>query len=162
MLLARIKYAMGEKLEAQEMVSRTITMRKGIFGDKGPRVADSMFSLARILSVDGEIVLAAKLLREVVTMSRGMPEIHGHLARGCWFLGHLKRNWIILRMLKLYWKKPRRRRLKFSAGKGPKGRATKPTCHWLAGRSGKHWSLVYRLQVFRGHCALADNKEGMH
>ncbi|KAJ5943337.1 Tetratricopeptide-like helical [Penicillium verrucosum] len=47
-LLARIKYAQGLKPEAQQLASMTISIRRGLFGDKGPRVADSMFLVARM------------------------------------------------------------------------------------------------------------------
>lgn len=92
MLLARIKYVQGQKDEGQKLASRTISIRKGLLGDKGPRVADSTFVVARMLEAEGEDVLAAKLLREVVDMSRGMLEMKGHLARACWFLAHLEKK----------------------------------------------------------------------
>jgi hypothetical protein len=85
-LLSRIKYAQGLKPEARQLASRTISIRKGLFGDKGPRVADSMFIVARMLEADGEDVLAAKLLRTIVEISRGVLEMQGHLARSLWFL----------------------------------------------------------------------------
>ncbi|WEW59212.1 hypothetical protein PRK78_004681 [Emydomyces testavorans] len=86
LLLARIKYAQQQKKEAQQLAARTISIRKGLFGDKGPRVADSLFTVARMLEADGEDVLAAKMLREIVDMSQGMPEMKGHMARALWFL----------------------------------------------------------------------------
>lgn len=85
-LLARIKYAQGLKQEAQQLASRTISIRRGIYGDKGPRVADSMFLVARMLEAGGEEVLAAKLLRAVVEISQDVIEMQGHLARSLWFL----------------------------------------------------------------------------
>lgn len=85
-LLARIKYALGLKEEAQQLASRTISIRRGIFGDKGPRVADSMFLVARMLEADGKTVLAAKLLLAVVEASEDVIEMQGHLARSLWFL----------------------------------------------------------------------------
>lgn len=85
-LLSRIKYAQGLKQEAQTLASRTISIRKGLFGDKGPRVADSMFQVACMLEADNEDVLAAKLLRTVVEISRSVPEMQGHFARSLWFL----------------------------------------------------------------------------
>jgi tetratricopeptide (TPR) repeat protein len=91
-LLARIKYAQGLKAEAQQLASRTISMRRGLYGDKGPRVADSMFLVAQMLEDAEEDVLAAKMLRAVVDMSRGMSEMQGHLARSLWFLGILERR----------------------------------------------------------------------
>ena len=87
MLIARIQSALGKKDEALKLASRTISIRKGLLVEKGPRVADSMFPVARMLEADGEDVLAAKLLYEVVDMSRGMPEMKGHSARACWFSG---------------------------------------------------------------------------
>lgn len=84
-LLARIRYAQGQKDEAQKLASRTISIRKRHFGEKGPRVADSMFIVARMLDADGESVLAAKLLRDIVNMSRSTLEMKGHLTRAQWF-----------------------------------------------------------------------------
>lgn len=75
----------GRKNEAQQLASRMISIRRGHFGDKGPRVADSMFIVARVLEADGEDVLAAKLLSNIVEISRDMPEMKGHLARALWF-----------------------------------------------------------------------------
>ena len=91
-LLSRIKYAQGLKKEARQLASQAISIRRGIFGDKGLRVADSMFIAARMLEADGEDVLAAKLLRTVVEMSRDLPEMQGHLARSLWFLAILERK----------------------------------------------------------------------
>lgn len=91
-LLARIKYAQGLKPEAQQLASRTISIRRGLFGDKGPRVADSMFLVARMLVAADENVLAAKMLRAIVDMSRGVSEMQGHLARALWFLGISERR----------------------------------------------------------------------
>lgn len=89
-LLSRIKYAQGLKTEAQELASRTISIRRGHFGDKGPRVADSMFIVARMLEDSGEMVLAAKLLRGIVDMGKDFPEMQGHLARALWFLARVE------------------------------------------------------------------------
>lgn len=89
-LLARIKYAQGLKQEAQQLASRTIPIRRGIYGEKGPRVADSMFIVARMLEADGEDVLAARLLRSITEISRGVSEMQGHLARSLWFLAMLE------------------------------------------------------------------------
>lgn len=91
-LLSRIKYAQGLKKEAQELASRTISIRRGHFGDKGPRVADSMFIVSRMLEANGEEVLAARLLREIVDMSKGVPEMQGHLSRALWFLAGVEAN----------------------------------------------------------------------
>ncbi|KAF2682646.1 hypothetical protein K458DRAFT_432621 [Lentithecium fluviatile CBS 122367] len=85
-LLARIHYALGQKEEAQRLASRSINIRRGIFGAKGPRVADSIFVVTRMLVAEGEHVVAARMLREVIDMSRGMGEMKGHLARPLWFL----------------------------------------------------------------------------
>jgi tetratricopeptide (TPR) repeat protein len=85
-LLSRIKYVQGLKQEAQQLASRTITIRRGLFGDKGHRVADSTFIVARMLEAGNEDILAAKLLRAVAEMSKGVPEMQGHFARSLWFL----------------------------------------------------------------------------
>lgn len=89
-LLARIKYAQGLKSDAQQLASRTVSIRRGLYGDKGPRVADSMFLVARMLESAEEDVLAAKMLRSVADMSQGVSEMQGHLARSLWFLGKLE------------------------------------------------------------------------
>ncbi|GAD96166.1 hypothetical protein MGYG_02418 [Paecilomyces variotii No. 5] len=76
-LLSRMKYMKGEKEEAQRLISRTI---------------DSMFILARMLQADGESYLAAKLLREIVDMSRDVPEMKGHLAWALWCWAEAESN----------------------------------------------------------------------
>ena len=55
MLLARIKYVQGQKDEGQKLASRTISIRKGLLGDKGPRVADSIFVVARMLEAEAKM-----------------------------------------------------------------------------------------------------------
>ena len=88
MLLARIYRAQGRLAEARELASRTVGMRRGVYGDgAGPRVADSLFTVGRMLEVDGgELVLAGRVMREVVEMCEGVMGLEGHLARGLWFL----------------------------------------------------------------------------
>jgi hypothetical protein len=91
MLLSRAYWLQGKKQEAQELASRTIAMRRGVFGENGgPRVADSLFTVARMLEDSGELSLAAKLLRQVITMSSDSPEMRGHLARACWFCANIE------------------------------------------------------------------------
>ncbi|KAI0861638.1 hypothetical protein F4860DRAFT_475715 [Xylaria cubensis] len=90
-LLARIYWMQGEKDRAQELISRTISIRRGLFGQHGgPRVADSIFQLARILEDRGKDVLAAKLLNEIVDISGAAVEMRAHLARGLWFLASVE------------------------------------------------------------------------
>lgn len=87
MLLARILWLLGERRTGQELASRAVKIRRGTFGENGgPRVADSLFHLALMLSEDGEHVLSAKLLREITQMNVGMQEIKPHQARAFWFL----------------------------------------------------------------------------
>ncbi|KAI6520639.1 hypothetical protein MCOR16_008185 [Pyricularia oryzae] len=87
MLLARILWALEERSTGRELASRAVSIRRGIFGENGgPRVADSLFHLALMLSEDGEHVLSAKLLREITQMDVGMKEIKPHQARAFWFL----------------------------------------------------------------------------
>ncbi|KAI0970862.1 hypothetical protein F4678DRAFT_434919 [Xylaria arbuscula] len=82
-LLARIYWMQGEKERAQELTSRTISIRKELFGQHGgPRVADSIFQLARTLQDRDKDVLATKLLNEIVDISGTAVEMRGHLARG--------------------------------------------------------------------------------
>ncbi|KAF2744655.1 TPR-like protein [Sporormia fimetaria CBS 119925] len=85
-LLARIKYAFGEKQEAKRLASRTISIRRGLYGTKGPRVADSTFLVALMLKAEGEYIGAAKMFEEIVNMSKDMVEMKGHLARALWLL----------------------------------------------------------------------------
>lgn len=85
-LLSRIHCTLGQREEAQRLASRSINIRRGIYGAKGPRVADSIFIVARMLMVEEEHVVAARMLEEVIDMSRDMGEMKGHLARALWFL----------------------------------------------------------------------------
>ncbi len=89
-LLARIQYALGEKEEGQRLASKSIIIRRGVFGSKGPRVADSTFVVARMLAAAGELVVAANMYGEIVKMSRDMAEMKGHLARALWFLASIE------------------------------------------------------------------------
>lgn len=86
-LLARIQYALGQKEIGQQLALRALAIRRGIFGAKGPRVADSIFIVARMLAAAGELVFAAKMYEEIIEMSRNCTvEMQGHLARALWFL----------------------------------------------------------------------------
>lgn len=85
-LLSRILYGLGNKQDALELASKSITIRKGILGHKGPRIADSMYLVARMLKDEGKKSLAAQLLREIIEMGQGMTEMKGHLARATWTL----------------------------------------------------------------------------
>ena len=91
-LLARIKYTQGLRHEAKQLASRTIAIRRRLYGDKGPRVADSMFLVARISLATDENASAANMLCAIIDMSRGASELQGHLARALWFLGILERR----------------------------------------------------------------------
>ncbi|KAL2022812.1 hypothetical protein VTK56DRAFT_4628 [Thermocarpiscus australiensis] len=93
MLLARIRWLQGRRAEAQELASRTIAMRRGIFGGKGgPRVADSLFTVARMLEEGGERVLASRMLREVLEICGDAPETRPHLARALWFVAGVEES----------------------------------------------------------------------
>lgn len=86
-LLGRIRWAQGDRMDARQLVSRTIGIRRGLFGDNGgPRVADSMFQLAVMLRADNEVILAAKMLRDIVNMGAEATEMRAHNARALWFL----------------------------------------------------------------------------
>ncbi|KAK4120820.1 hypothetical protein N657DRAFT_658182 [Parathielavia appendiculata] len=86
MMLARILCLQGRKAEAQELASRTIKMRRGVYGERGgPRVADSLFTAARMLEDGGETVLASRMMREVLEICGDAPEMRAHLARAFWF-----------------------------------------------------------------------------
>lgn len=88
-LLGRIYHMQNKKEEALELASKTITIRKGILGSKGPRVADSTFIFAGMLQEGGKDAIAMKLLYEIVDMAQGMIEMRGHLARALWKLGNM-------------------------------------------------------------------------
>ena len=89
-LLSRLYYLQGEKEAAQQLASKSITIRKGILGKKGPRVADSMFLIASILRADNKVASAAKLLHEIAEMAQGVVDMDGHLARAWWTLARLE------------------------------------------------------------------------
>ena len=93
MLLARIYWLQGQRDEAKEFVSRSMMMRRGLYGQNGgPRVADSLFTMARMLGETGEQVLAARALREVISMCGDAPVMKPHLARACWFLAGVEQK----------------------------------------------------------------------
>lgn len=91
-LLARIYWMQAEKEKAQELMSKTITIRYEIFDDDdgGPRVADSTFHLARMLQYDEKYRQAAKLLHGILDISGQAQEMRGHLARALWFLSRIE------------------------------------------------------------------------
>ena len=92
-LLARIYWMQDEKDKAQVLMSRTIEIRKGLFGqDRSPRVADSIFHLARILEEKGQDISAAKLLRDILDMSEEEPDMRAHFARALWFLAAVEKK----------------------------------------------------------------------
>lgn len=92
MLLARIYWIQGQRDEAKELVSRSMVMRKKTFGHAGgPRVADSLFTLARMLDETGNHILAARALRDVLEMcGENAPEMRPHQARAFWFLAGIE------------------------------------------------------------------------
>lgn len=89
-LLSRIRYMQGDRDSALELASKSIIMRKGMFGAKGPRVADSMYHVAKMLADGGKIVSATKLLRDIAEMCPGLIEMRGHHARALWTLARLE------------------------------------------------------------------------
>lgn len=89
-LLSRIRYAQGYRDSALELASKSITIRKGMLGDKGPRVADSMYLVAKMLVDEEKVASAVKLLREIIEMCQGLIEMRGHLARALWTLAKLE------------------------------------------------------------------------
>jgi tetratricopeptide (TPR) repeat protein len=91
-LLSRIQYAQGKVESALQLASKSINIRRGILGNKGPRVADSMYLVATMLRSSGKEALALKLLREIVDMGQGLEEMRGHVARALWMLGKVERE----------------------------------------------------------------------
>ena len=85
-LLSRIEALKGNKELSMQLVSKTISIRKDILGDKGPRVADSMYIVSAMLREDGKDAVAAKMLREIVDMGRGILEMKAQVARALWTL----------------------------------------------------------------------------
>lgn len=84
-LLARIKYAQGLHSEAQQLAVKTISLRRDVYGDKSPRVADSMFLVARMQYASDQQT-STEVLGEIVQMSCGEKELQAHLDRSLWFL----------------------------------------------------------------------------
>jgi tetratricopeptide (TPR) repeat protein len=89
-LLSRIEAAKGNKELSLQLVSKTISIRKDILSNKGPRVADSMYIVAGMLREQGRDAVAAKMLREIVDMGRGMLEMRPQVARALWMLGRIE------------------------------------------------------------------------
>lgn len=89
-LLSRIRYMQGDRESALELASKSITMRMGMFGAKGPRVADSMYLVAKMLADGDKVASATKLLRDIIEMSQGLIEMRGHRARALWTLARLE------------------------------------------------------------------------
>ena len=89
-LLSRIELSKGNKEATLQLASRTISIRKGILGNKGPRVADSMLAVAELLRNNLKEAVAAKLLKEIIEMGQGNVEMQGHVARASWVLGQLE------------------------------------------------------------------------
>lgn len=89
-LLSRIEAAKGDKELSQQLLSKTISIRKDILGNKGPRVADSMYMVSGMLRDQGRDAVAAKMLREIVDMGRGMIEMMPQVARALWMLGRIE------------------------------------------------------------------------
>ncbi len=81
----------GKREEALQLASKTITIRKGILGSKGPRVADSMLIVAGMLRETGKDALAMKLIKEIIDKAQGMilVEMRGQLARVLWTSGNM-------------------------------------------------------------------------
>lgn len=50
-----------------------------------------MFIVARMLATEVERVVATKMFREIVEMSRGMSEIRGLFTRALWFLTSMEK-----------------------------------------------------------------------
>ncbi|KAI4155541.1 MAG: hypothetical protein LQ340_000932 [Diploschistes diacapsis] len=67
-LLSRIEAAKGNKELSLQLVSKTVTIRKDILGNKGPRVADSIYIMSEMLRDQDREAVAAKILREIIDM----------------------------------------------------------------------------------------------
>ncbi|KAK2764464.1 hypothetical protein FQN54_009159 [Arachnomyces sp. PD_36] len=86
-LLSRIQYDLGKKESAIQLAYKSIDIRKKTFGDKSPRVADSMYTVAGMLRDNGRLGPAMKLLREIIHVCNPEDvEMRGHLARALWML----------------------------------------------------------------------------
>jgi tetratricopeptide (TPR) repeat protein len=121
-LLARILYAKGTdeaKKEGIHLASQSISLRIGIFGAKGPRVADSMFLVSRMMAEQSEYTVAAKMLNEVVDMSRGMEEMQGQLVRALWFLASFEDKLNNPEAAEKYRKEAKEERLKLTGREVP-------------------------------------------
>ncbi|KAI1083262.1 hypothetical protein F5B20DRAFT_577646 [Whalleya microplaca] len=89
-LLARVCWMEEDKDRAQELMSRTIDIRRALFEHGSPRVAGSIFQLAHMLQAREEYDLAAKLLREIIDISSESQDTKGYLARALWFLAGIE------------------------------------------------------------------------
>ncbi|CAH0034583.1 unnamed protein product [Clonostachys rhizophaga] len=87
-LFARICLAQGKAVEAQELASYSITMRRTFYGPHGgPRVADSLFLVALIQADRGLTDVSSTVLRQIIDMCEGnSAALNAHVARACWFL----------------------------------------------------------------------------
>lgn len=85
-LFSRIRYLLGDRKSALELASKSIIMRKSMFGTRGARVADSMYLVAKMLADDQKLASATKLLRDIIEMSQGLIEMRGQRARALWTL----------------------------------------------------------------------------
>ncbi|CAG9994310.1 unnamed protein product [Clonostachys byssicola] len=87
-LFARICWAQGKAVEAQELASYSITMRRAFYGPHGgARVADSLFLVAHIQYYRGLTEISSIVLRRIIDMGEtNNRELDPHIARAYWFL----------------------------------------------------------------------------
>lgn len=87
---------------AREVAARSVAIRRGLAASDdaksaatvgGPRVGDSLFLVACMLADAGEVVSAARMLRDDVlgqACPEGVVETRGHRARALWFLANME------------------------------------------------------------------------
>ncbi|KAI9668388.1 MAG: hypothetical protein M1831_001142 [Alyxoria varia] len=79
-LLSRIRLAQGRKDEALRLSSKALAFRRKLLGSK-PKTCYSLYDVARMLAMQGNLASAVTFLHELVNVSETLPEGRGQLAR---------------------------------------------------------------------------------
>ncbi|KAL8736413.1 MAG: hypothetical protein Q9166_000205 [cf. Caloplaca sp. 2 TL-2023] len=85
-LLARIRERQGRFEEATSLASKALSFRQKLLGNR-LKTCDSLYQVAGILNMRGNVASAIDLLNECVTISQSLPEGEGQLARA-WYKLH--------------------------------------------------------------------------
>ena len=79
-LLSRIRATQGRLDDAVRLASKALGFRQTMLGNR-LKTCDAMYLVATLLQRQGNIATAITLLNECVTISEGLPEGKGYLAR---------------------------------------------------------------------------------